>query len=293
MIKSMTGVGSARTTTEEFDIEVRVRSVNNRHLDLNMRLPSAFYDFELPLRQRLQQMLERGKVDFFFEIKDLRPDTVVATLNTQIIDAVLAQTSYLRKLPQVDSNIDVATLLGITGVLSVETKPLEDPDKLLSILGDTAAAALTDMIGMRETEGGHIRDDLLKRFSVCNEILNNIESQTANVEEEFLRRLKERVAEFTDGINLDPERLEQEVALLVERSDITEEIIRLRSHLDQSLQLLDSDNAVGKKLDFLIQEMNREINTIGAKGRKADLSGLVVDLKSEIEKIREQVQNIE
>jgi len=293
MIKSMTGVGSARTTTEEFDIEVRVRSVNNRHLDLNLRLPSAFYDFELPLRQRLQQMLERGKVDFFFEIKDLRPDTVVATLNTQIIDAVLAQTSYLRKLPQVDSNVDVATLLGITGVLSVETKPLEDPDKLLSILGDTAAAALTDMIGMRETEGGHIRDDLLKRFSVCNEILNNIESQTANVEEEFLRRLKERVAEFTDGINLDPERLEQEVALLVERSDITEEIVRLRSHLDQSLQLLDSDNAVGKKLDFLIQEMNREINTIGAKGRKADLSGLVVDLKSEIEKIREQVQNIE
>ena len=293
MIKSMTGVGSARTTTEEFDIEVRVRSVNNRHLDLNLRLPSAFYDFELPLRQRLQQMLERGKVDFFFEIKDLRPDTVVATLNTQIIDAVLAQTSYLRKLPQVDSNIDVATLLGITGVLSVETKPLEDPDKLLSILGDTAAAALTDMIGMRETEGGHIRDDLLKRFSVCNEILTKIESQTANVEEEFLRRLKERVAEFTDGINLDPERLEQEVALLVERSDITEEIVRLRSHLDQSLQLLDSDNAVGKKLDFLIQEMNREINTIGAKGRKADLSGLVVDLKSEIEKIREQVQNIE
>ena len=293
MIKSMTGVGSARTTTEEFDIEVRVRSVNNRHLDLNLRLPSAFYDFELPLRQRLQQMLERGKVDFFFEIKDLRPDTVVATLNTQIIDAVLAQTSYLRKLPQVDSNVDVATLLGITGVLSVETKPLEDPDKLLSILGDTAAAALTDMIGMRETEGGHIRDDLLKRFSVCNEILTKIESQTANVEEEFLRRLKERVAEFTDGINLDPERLEQEVALLVERSDITEEIVRLRSHLDQSLQLLDSDNAVGKKLDFLIQEMNREINTIGAKGRKADLSGLVVDLKSEIEKIREQVQNIE
>ncbi len=293
MIKSMTGVGSARTTTEEFDIEVRVRSVNNRHLDLNLRLPSAFYDFELPLRQRLQQMLERGKVDFFFEIKDLRPDTVVATLNTQIIDAVLAQTSYLRKLPQVDSNVDVATLLGITGVLSVETKPLEDPDKLLSILGDTAAAALTDMIGMRETEGGHIRDDLLKRFSVCNEILTKIESQTANVEEEFLRRLKERVAKFTDGINLDPERLEQEVALLVERSDITEEIVRLRSHLDQSLQLLDSDNAVGKKLDFLIQEMNREINTIGAKGRKADLSGLVVDLKSEIEKIREQVQNIE
>ncbi len=293
MIKSMTGVGSARATTEEFDIEVRVRSVNNRHLDLNLRLPSSFYDFELPLRQRLQQMLERGKVDLFFEIKDLRPDTVVATLNTQIIDAVLAQTSYLRKLSQVDSNIDVATLLGINGVLSVETKPLEDPDKLLSILGDTAAAALTDMIGMRETEGENIRDDLLKRFSVCNEILNKIESQTANVEEESLRRLKERVAEFTDGINLDPERLEQEVALLVERSDITEEIVRLHSHLDQSLQLLDSDNAVGKKLDFLIQEMNREINTIGAKGRKADLSSLVVDLKSEIEKIREQVQNIE
>ncbi|HUX07630.1 MAG TPA: YicC/YloC family endoribonuclease [Acidobacteriota bacterium] len=293
MIKSMTGVGNARTTNDEFDIEVRVRSVNNRYLDLNLRLPSAFYDFEHPLRQRLQQLLERGKVDLFFEIKDLRHDTVTATLNTQIIDAVLAQTSYLGDLPEIDGGIDAATLLGINGVLSIESRPLEDPDRLLARLGDTAEAAIKDMINMRETEGKNIREDLLKRFSACSEILDGIESQTDKVTEEYLRRLNERVAELTNGLNLDPERLEQEVAILVERSDITEEIVRLRSHLNQALQLLDSDKAVGKKLDFLIQEMNREINTIGAKGRKADMSSSVVEIKSEIEKIREQVQNIE
>jgi uncharacterized protein (TIGR00255 family) len=293
MIRSMTGVGSARQTTDEFDLEVRVRSVNNRYLDLNLRLPSAFIDFESPLRQRLQPMLERGKVDLYFDFKDLRSETISATLNKPMIDAILAEASYLKDKPELEGGIDVATLLGINGVLAIEPKKPEDPDRLLVMLSETAEAAIKDMIAMRETEGESIGRDLRMRLEACIGLLGQVENHADEVKTEYFEKLKERVAEYTKGMVIDSERLEQEVALLVDRSDITEEIVRLRSHLEQAAGLLETGGSVGKKLDFLLQEMNREINTIGAKGRKTDLSKTVVELKSDLDKIREQVQNIE
>jgi uncharacterized protein (TIGR00255 family) len=293
MIRSMTGVGSARKTTEEFDIEVRVRSINNRYLDLNLRLPAFFMEFELPLRQGIQQLLERGKVDIYFDIKDLRNEPAQVALNRPMVDAILTAAEYLRQRPEIEGRIDAATLLGINGILNIEAKKPENPDEMLAFLSGITETAIKDMIAMREMEGAHIQKDLQMRLKICRSLLAQVADQSGEVKEEYFKKLKERIAEFTDGLEVDKERMEQEVALIVDRSDITEEIVRLQSHIDQAEGFLSAGGPVGKKLDFLLQEMNREINTIGAKGRKTDLSKTVVEFKSELDKIREQVQNIE
>ena len=293
MIRSMTGVGRARRISEEYDITVRVRSVNSRYLDLIIRLPNSFSEFEHALKQKCSQWIDRGKVDTQFDITDLRSETVKVALNTQLVDEIVEASEYILSKPEVGGGLDAAVLLNLPGVLKLESLELSDPEKIIAELGATAREAFDDLIKAREDEGAHIAEDLKARLKNCEVMLEKISGHSQELKESYFEKLCQRMQEFTSGLELDKQRLEQEAAILAERSDITEELVRLASHIKQALRLLEKGGVAGKKLDFIVQEMNREINTIGAKGRRADLSSVVVDFKAELEKIREQVQNIE
>lgn len=293
MIRSMTGVGMARRLSEEFDITVRVRSVNNRYLDMYIRLPNSFSEFEHALRQKCSQWVDRGKVDVQFEVTDLRSETVKVVLNNQLVDEIIEASEYIINKPEVGGELDTSVLLNLPGVLKLEALELVDPEKMLVDLEAVAREAFDDLIRTREEEGSHIADDLKSRLKKCEAMLEEISSQSQDLKASYFEKLSQRVQEFTSGLEMDKQRLEQEAALLADRSDITEEVVRLGSHIKQAVGLIENGGVAGKKLDFIVQEMNREINTIGAKGRRADLSSNVVDFKAELEKIREQVQNIE
>ena len=293
MISSMTGVGSARRLTDQFDISVRVRSLNGRYLDLAIRMPQPYYEFEYPLRRRCLELLGRGKVDIRVEVRDLRSDAVKASFNRRLVEAVLEAAEFLGERPDVAGEFDPSALLSLPDVLSIEPAELDDPERFRLELEEAAEAAIAEMAAMKASEGGKIQADIEKRLGCCEAELSGIEESADQVRTEHLDRLRKRIEELTGGVGIDPLRLEQEAVLLADRSDVTEETVRLRSHFCQTRELLDADGIVGKKLDFLVQEMNREINTIGSKSKNIGLSRAVIEIKSELEKIREQVQTIE
>ena len=293
MISSMTGVGSARRLNDQFDISVRVRSLNSRYLDLTIRMPQLYYEFEYPLRRRCLEILGRGKVDIHVEVRDLRSDVLKASFNLRLVEAVLEAAEFLRERPDVSGEFDPSALLSLPDVLSVEPAELDDPERFRRELERAAESAIAEMAGMRASEGEKIRDDIEERLGRCEAELSGIEESADQVRTEHLDRLRKRIKELTGGVEIDALRLEQEAVLLADRSDVTEETVRLRSHFGQMRGLLDVDGIVGKKLDFLVQEMNREINTIGSKSKNIEFSHAVIEIKSELEKIREQVQNVE
>jgi uncharacterized protein (TIGR00255 family) len=293
MIKSMTGGGNARRIIDSFDVSVRVRSVNSRFLDLGLRLPQIFYEFESVLRQRGAEVLARGKVDIFVDVKDQRSNSYTGKVNIGLVNSILEAVEHLRAREDIDMRIDLSALLNIQGVLSLETGELDDSEALVQQLWGVISAALADLEKMKRREGEKLYRDIRGRAETCREIVGRIETSAGRVKSEYMEKLSKRLQEFMEGVEIDRQRLEQEVAFLADRSDITEEIVRIRSHLDQLLGLLDSEAAVGKKLDFIVQEIFREINTIGSKSRNLDLSKAVIDFKSELERIREQVQNVE
>ncbi len=293
MISSMTGVGSARRLNDQFDISVRVRSLNSRYLDLTIRMPQLYYEFEYPLRRRCLEILGRGKVDIHVEVRDLRSDVLKASFNLRLVEAVLEAAEFLRERPDVSGEFDPSALLSLPDVLSVEPAELDDPERFRRELERAAESAIAEMAGMRASEGEKIRDDIEERLGRCEAELSGIEESADQVRTEHLDRLRKRIKELTGGVEIDALRLEQEAVLLADRSDVTEETVRLRSHFGQMRGLLDVDGIVGKKLDFLVQEMNREINTIGSKSKNIKFSHAVIEIKSELEKIREQVQNVE
>lgn len=293
MIRSMTGGGRARRQINDFDVAVRFRAVNGKYLDLSVRLPSAFMDFEYALRQLCIERLGRGKIDLYIDIKDQRANSSSVEVNRSLINSMLDALSELHYREDIENKIDISTFLSIPGVLVIEPSELEDAEGFLAGLKEVVSEALSDLINMRLDEGAKLYVDLVGRLEKCVSAVKTMEKFAGEVQKEYLEKLRRRVNELANGLTIDSQRMEQEVALLVDRSDITEEIVRLRSHIGQMKKLLESDDVVGKKLDFLAQEMFREINTIGAKSKNAKLSKIVIDVKAEVEKIREQVQNVE
>lgn len=293
MIRSMTGAGRARKVTEDFEFLVRIRAVNSRYLDVNIRIPQAYADFEHPLRQTVVGNLGRGKIDVYVEISDHRPNAVTATVNRQLVDAVLDASEYLSEKPGLNNDLDASTLLSMPGILVTEPTELADSKHFLESLQEVVREAIADLVSMREAEGARLQEDLQKRLVICRESVETIMTLAREHKNDHLSKLLQRIEELKEDLKVDEQRLEQEVALLVDRSDITEEIVRLRSHIEHALMLLEGDGVVGKKLDFFVQEMMREVNTIGAKSRNLELARMVIDVKAELEKIREQVQNVE
>lgn len=293
MIKSMTGYGRGSNEGNGRSFSIEMKSVNNRYLDINIRLPRAINALEDKIRREISSKVSRGKIDVYINQENLCEDDMIINVNEHMVKEYFKAYSKVKDILSLDSNIDLSLIVKSPEVISSEKKE-EDLNEVYSILSEALNEALTVFIEMKEVEGKKLSEDVLERSNVILHMLDKIEEKSSTVVDEYKEKLTQRIKEFLGEIEIDEARLLNEVAFFSDKCSITEEIVRLKSHMLQMKDTLtNSNNSVGRKLDFLIQEMNREANTIGSKANNLVITKLVVDIKSEIEKIREQIQNIE
>lgn len=291
MVRSMTGFGRGSAQSETHRFAVEIRSVNHRFLDIAVRLPREYAAFEEKIRRVVAKAIERGRVDLTVRVDRLTPAVTAVHVDTQLAHAYYEALKELRKSLRLPGSIDIDLLIGLPDVLRVEQGE-EDLDALWPLLERALSCALEELVAMREAEGAVLARDLERRAAAVEDRVAAIEARAPEVVREYHRRLVARLEEWGLG-TVDPERVAAEVALMAERSDVAEECVRLRSHCRQFREALGTKGAVGRRLEFLVQEMHREVTTIGSKAGDLTISGLVVDIKAELEKMREQVQNVE
>jgi uncharacterized protein (TIGR00255 family) len=297
---SMTGYAQARLEQNGWAIRVSVKSVNHRFLDVRFRLPEGFDVYELRLRQIVREKIHRGHIDVNVNVQ---PGTAAPVqVNRELLQTYLQAADELRRQMGASSELDVVSLLRLPGVIGGLAPPLPETDEEQDQLGQTLDACLREALAkldeMRHAEGRHLAEDLRARVARIREQTEKVRELALALTPAFARRLQMRLKELLNGTGIEPARLAQEAALLAERSDISEELDRLRSHLQQFAKLLDGTGELGKKLDFLLQEMHREANTMlsktpGVESEALAITGLSLEIRAEIEKLREQVQNIE
>ncbi len=293
MIKSMTAYARAETQSAPYTVRVEVRSYNSRHLDVALRLTHGFEALEDRVKGAVAGVVARGRVDMRVQIQDLSEADSRFT-----VDLPRAR-AYRDALAALQQSLGLAGAVGLDTVLSagnmVQAVELEkNAEAVWPPLESCLQAALADLDAMRRVEGDHMARDLGRRLDLIEDLLGQVDQQAAQLPELAHQRLCDRIAALTRGVvAIDAARIAQEAALLADRSDISEEIVRTASHIQQFRNLMDDDTAAGRPLNFLLQEFNREFNTMGSKSGQASLSHLIVAAKSELEKIREQVQNVE
>ena len=292
MIRSMTGYGRNQDTIDGLSIVVELKSVNHRFYEYSSRLPRGYGFLDDKLKTYLQQRISRGKVDVFVQIHALE-----AVGSEVVVDHGLAE-SYLNALRELSGryelrdDVSASALSRYPDVLTVRQAAL-DEDAVWSAVSQVADGALDRFIAMREVEGARMREDVLSRADTIRKAVAVVEEKSPETVRAHMEKVENRIRELLDGVPLDEARLLNEAAVFADKVAVAEETVRLNSHLDQLEQLLNCDEAIGRKLDFLVQEINRETNTIGSKCSDLALTRIVVDIKAEIEKIREQIQNIE
>jgi uncharacterized protein (TIGR00255 family) len=297
---SMTGYAQARAELNGWAIRISVKSVNHRFLDVRFRLPEGFDVYELRLRQIVKEKIHRGHLDINLNVQ---PGTAAPVqVNRELLQAYSRAAEELRQQMKNSAELDVVSLLRLPGVIGGLAPPLpetdEEQDQLGHALDNCLREALTKLDDMRHTEGRHLAEELRMRLARIGEQTEKVRELAISLTPAFARRLQNRLKELLSGTGIEPARLAQEAALLAERSDISEELDRLRSHLQQFANLLDGAGELGKKLDFLLQEMHREANTMlsktpGVENEALTITAISLEIRAEIEKLREQVQNIE
>jgi uncharacterized protein (TIGR00255 family) len=292
MVMSMTGFGRGKAEYENREITIELKTVNNRYLDINVRMPRSLSTLEEDIRKRIQKKLSRGRVEVYISYINKAEEQITVTLNESVAESYYSAYLKLVEKYQLDSKPDLALLSNIDDIFII-TKPEENTESLKGLLFSALDQALEVVLNMREKEGRFLAEDLEVRCQLIQNMLDDIEKRSPTVVEEYRQKLKQRMKELLSSSELDETRFQMEVAYFADRSNITEEIVRIKSHLAQLRQTLKSDGSIGRKLDFIVQELNREANTIGSKSTDVTITNYVVDMKSEIEKIREQVQNIE
>ena len=294
MVKSMTGYGRGEQTYEGVQIVVELRSVNNRYLDCTVKMPRAYIFAEDAMKSKVQSGVGRGKVDVFVTITRDCGDAVTVTVNEALAKSYLEAFKRLRELGggSVKKKFAAAELARIPDVLTVE-KQEEDLDEMKERLLTVLGLAIEDFNSMRAREGQRLMDDILGRADAIERLLGEVEERSPQTVSDYRARLEAKMREVLQNTQIDEGRLLTEAAIFADKVAVDEETVRLHSHLGQLRELLAAGGAVGRKLDFLIQEFNRETNTIGSKCSDIEITRRVVDMKAEIEKIREQVQNLE
>ena len=294
MVKSMTGYGRARETRNGRDITVEVRSVNNRYLDCSVKMPRAYIFAEDAVKSAVQRSVSRGKVDVFITVESLGAEESVVSVNEPLARAYIAALEQLRELGDgaVKGKYAATDLARLPDVITV-TKAEEDLEALSADLVAVAEDALRAHTAMQLTEGERLAADILGRLDTIEAITARVEARSPQTVAEYREKLLSRMQEVLQSASVDEARILTEAAIFADKVAVDEETVRLRSHLGQLREMLRGDVPVGRKLDFLIQEVNRESNTIGSKCSDLQIARDVVELKAEIEKIREQVQNIE
>ena len=292
MIKSMTGYGRAVETVNGRECTVELRSVNNRYLDCSVRLPRMVSFAEEAVKQAVKQSVSRGKVDVFITIRSEGGDETQVSLNAPVLEGYLAAMRKMVADYGVADDISVSAVSRLPEVFVIE-KPQVDEEQLQNDLLAVVAQALSSYDAMRCTEGQALDKDLRTRGNTILELVSQVEKGNAQTVVDYRARLEAKLREVLENTSIDESRILTEAAIFADKVAVDEETVRLRSHLKQMNEMLTAGGAVGRKLDFLLQEMNREANTIGSKCTDVKLARVVVDIKAELEKIREQTQNIE
>ncbi len=291
-LKSMTGYGRARKIANGREITVEIRSVNHRYYECSSRIPRTYGYIEDTLKNILKSSISRGKVELSVTIVNMETSDVKITMNH---DVAKGYAFALRDMSDVfcrNDDLTLAVLSRMPDVFTVRKKP-ENEDEITGDTAETLKEALTGFINMRETEGERLREDILLKTKNLKEMLSQVEKLSPMTVEKYRKRLFQKLSEILDGKDIDQQRILTESAIFAEKIAVDEETVRLASHIRQLESMLESDEPVGRKLDFIVQEINREINTIGSKAQDVEITALVIDMKAETEKIREQIQNIE
>ena len=292
MISSMTGFGRATAASDGREITIELKSVNHRYLDLAFRMPRHLGFIEDVLRQLLTGQLSRGPVDIFVNYRNTRTDARAVVIDEALMGAYLSAARKAAAQYELRDDITLSAAMrfpDVTDVIEAE----EDRDAVAALAREAALRAVTAMKRMRAGEGERLCNDLLNRVTTVESIAGKIDVRAPFVVEEYRTKLSERIESMLGGVEVDRTRLATEVALFADKASINEELVRLASHITEMRKVLGADEAAGRRLDFIVQEMNREFNTIGSKANDAEITSLVIAGKGEIEKIREQVQNIE
>ena len=292
-MRSMTGWGRGESENKNYKVTVDIKTLNHRYLDFQIRLPFNSPLIETKIREVSSEFLHRGKVDVTVSLHEKGEKACTIRLNRGMIKG------YFKELDAIKKELGIRKEIGFDVIGSLpwgKTFEIEDPDldeNDLEVILEALSQALEGVVKMRDTEGEGIRKDLSQRIADLGEKVKSLEVLSEDLLASYSKRLEEKMRELAGGIELDESRIVQEAALLAERSDVTEEINRLKSHIVRMEKLVRSEGTVGKRYDFMLQETYREIHTVGSKMRGVDVSGLIVDFKAEIEKMREQVQNVE
>ena len=292
LIKSMTGYGRSVETRNGREFTVEVRSVINRYLDCAVRLPRLVAFGEDAVKQAVKNAISRGKVDVFVSVRSEGGEQGTVTLNTALAEGYLAAMRQMAETFGLENDVKVSDLSRLPEVFTVD-KPEVDEEALLADLMVVANEALAGYDAMRTTEGAALDHDLRSRGARILELVGQVEKQSPKTVSDYRARLEAKLREVLANTAIDESRILTEAAIFADKVAVDEETVRLRSHLNQMNTMLDNGGAVGRKLDFLLQEMNREANTIGSKCTDVAVARIVVDIKAELEKIREQVQNVE
>ncbi len=292
MIKSMTGYGRSQQLAEGMNITVEIKSVNHRYFEFSSRLPRNYGFLDEKLKSFFNGKLTRGKMECYVQIEAVEePDTVIS-LNHSLVKGYLDAYKELAETYGLENNVKVSDISRVSDIFTVR-KQAADEDKIWAAVQIVAEAALEGFISMREREGARLKADVLSRL---DEIISNvefIEERSPQTVSEYNEKLLGRLKELLGDTHIDEQRILTEAAIFADKIAVAEETVRLRSHISQLRSFLDQSDAVGKKMDFLVQELNREANTIGSKAQDVEIARRVVSIKAEIEKIREQIQNIE
>ena len=292
MIKSMTGFGRCELSNEKRKIIVELKSVNHRYLDVNIRMPKKLNFFESAIRTLLKEYMQRGKVDMFISYEDYSEQTLAVKYNATIAKEYLTYLQQMADEFNLENDIRVSNLSRYPEVLTMEEQSA-DEDELWSDLSQAIREACTQFIATRTTEGEHLKQDLVEKLHHMRDNVDKVEQRAPQIIAEYRSKLMEKVNELLGNTQIDEARLSTEIVLFADKICTDEETVRLKSHITSMLNALERSEGIGRKLDFIAQEMNREANTILSKSNDLETSDIAIELKTEIEKVREQIQNIE
>lgn len=288
----MTGYGRGETASVDKQITLEVKSVNHRFLEIVVRMPRQLSALEERIKKTVQDRVSRGRIDIFVSLEETGEKKRLVKVDKELGLAYYNSLKELANSLEIPENFDIVRMSTLPGLLTIETEE-DNIEEIWQMVQAALTKALDSLIEMRTVEGEKLATDLLNRRNIIADYVARIEERSSIVVSEYKEKLSQRVQELLGDIQIDEQKLANEVAFFADRASIAEELVRLESHLSQMIDIVKSNNSVGRKLDFLVQEMNREINTIGSKANDIEISHAVVEVKSELEKVREQVQNIE
>jgi uncharacterized protein (TIGR00255 family) len=292
MIKSMTGYGKSEQTIDSLNVTVEIKSVNHRYFEFSARVPREYGFLEEKLKKYCNSLITRGKVECYVSVEDLEEREMEVNVNETLAAGYVKALKELSERFGLKDDISAVTLSRYPDVITLH-KASEDEERIWNAVKTVAETAVSKFIEMRETEGSKLRGDILSRADYIIECVEFIEGRSPETVREYNEKLKQRMKELLGDAAVDEQRLLNEAAIYADKIAVDEETVRLRSHISQLRDFMNSSEAIGRKLDFLVQEINREANTIGSKAQDVDIAKKVIAIKAEVEKIREQVQNIE